>query len=303
MWWRRCSLSHPRRCTMPAGSSERESRRPRQDKVSEMTQEMSFFVYIMGICRHLHLHFFLCFSVRLWPLPVWRWSQERNLAGVWKDLGLLHAAKWSKIKSYSLGRGTVSVWILISLSDLKFPGPVYSCVYASLACWERLQLNVQKDQINGVTLLPLLFFFCFVLFCFFRMFWSTRRNRGHRRSKCWTARSKPSWWTTRRRSGSCSSPSAAESVRLHERLLIWIMSSRRPRLELFIIGFIFSPRHTTWLHTLLYVTVQLRAMKFIFKQPHLLSTLARWCTLDKTLITFLFRALWAWFIKLKQAGF
>lgn len=34
MWWKRCSSNHPRLCTTPAGSSESESQRPRQDKVS-----------------------------------------------------------------------------------------------------------------------------------------------------------------------------------------------------------------------------------------------------------------------------
>lgn len=33
MWWRRCSLSHQRLCTMHAGSSERGFRKPRRDRV------------------------------------------------------------------------------------------------------------------------------------------------------------------------------------------------------------------------------------------------------------------------------
>lgn len=67
------------------------------------TSWKSIEIFICLLC------FSLCFSLRLWPLLVWRWSQERNLAGVWKNPGLLHAAKWSKIKSHSPGWRTVSV--------------------------------------------------------------------------------------------------------------------------------------------------------------------------------------------------
>lgn len=106
MWWRQCSLSRAPLCMMPAESSERESQKPRQDKVDgwlwkrhlRTVMEVYLF-FLMEICM---LFFTLCFSIRLWPFPLWRWSQERNLAWVWPNPGLLHAAKWSKIKSYSL---------------------------------------------------------------------------------------------------------------------------------------------------------------------------------------------------------
>lgn len=68
---------------MPAGSSERESRKPRRDKVSEMTQKMSFVVYIMGICRHLHLHFF-CVSASDYGLFL---SDDDPRKGIWLESG------------------------------------------------------------------------------------------------------------------------------------------------------------------------------------------------------------------------
>lgn len=202
MWWRRCSLSRPRLCMMPAESSERESQKPRQDKVSEWLRYgksnlhngnlyACTFSYSVSLCVS---------SVRLWPLPVWRWSQERNLARVWKNPGLLHAAKWSKIKSYSLGWRNVSCtyhllkWFIFS----KGTWDIYVC-----ACWERLQFTVENDQ-QGCGR------HCASSPVFFRTSWSIRRNKGRKRSKCWMVRWKPSWWMTQKQSGSCLSLYAVE---------------------------------------------------------------------------------------------
>ncbi len=119
---------------MRAESSERGFRKLRQDKVGGWltkcnlhhgNQQASTFARCVCVS-----------SVRLWPLPVWRWSQERNLARVWKNPGLLHAAKWSKMKSCSLGWRDVSVtyhllkWFPCSSGTLV----VHACLLAEGDC-------------------------------------------------------------------------------------------------------------------------------------------------------------------------
>ena len=103
------------------------------------------------------LCFTLCFSVRLWPLPVWRRSPERNLARVWKNPGLLHAAKRSKIKSYSLGRRTFSFTYHLLMWFKKMSSGTWD-IHASLLSGSDWCLP--PSMITGVVdviLLPLLF--------------------------------------------------------------------------------------------------------------------------------------------------
>lgn len=88
---------HP--CVWCLQNHQRES--PRSPDRTRLTDDFENDIYVldvylfflMEICM---LFFTLCFSIRLWPFPLWRWSQERNLAWVWPNPGLLHAAKWSK---------------------------------------------------------------------------------------------------------------------------------------------------------------------------------------------------------------
>lgn len=150
----------------------------------------------VNICM---LCFTLCYSVRLRPLPVRRWSQERNLARVWANPGLLHAAKWSKMKSYSLWWRPVNVtrrllkWFTFSSPEMFMP----PCLLEATAVF-----CAERPAGSRLSL-------CF-LSCLLRMSWSTRRNKGRKRSKCWMVQLKPSWWMTRKQSGSCLSPYAAE---------------------------------------------------------------------------------------------
>lgn len=90
---------------MPAESSAREFQKPRRDKVGKALKNC---IYIMDR-KMWTLCFVLCSSLWLWPVPVRRRSQKRNLAGVWENTRLLYAAEWSKIKSYTLSLKPVSV--------------------------------------------------------------------------------------------------------------------------------------------------------------------------------------------------
>lgn len=162
MWWRRCSSSRPPQCTTPAGSSGRESLKPRQDKV-------------------------------------------------WRQLSNVHL----------IGKSTPSPACHVSLSASDY-GLFLSDDDPRKGIWLEsgrtldyymLRNGVRKKMNDEGLLVPVCFpAWCKVLPFFLRMFWNTRRSSGHRRSKCWTVRLKPLWWTTQRQSGSCLSPYAAESV-------------------------------------------------------------------------------------------
>lgn len=135
MWWRPCSLSHPLLYMTPAGSSEREFQKPRVDKVRQWLMNL---IYMMEnyTYKHLHALVFSVFSFRLWLVPVWWGSQERNLAWIWKNPGLLHATKWSKIESYGLGWRPVSVtypflkWFILSSGSWN----IYASLLAGIKC-------------------------------------------------------------------------------------------------------------------------------------------------------------------------
>lgn len=95
---------------MPAGSSGRESPKPRQDKVwGELGN-----IHLTGKTTPSPACHVFTFSVRLRTLPVWRWSQERNLARIRTNFGLLHAEKWSE--QYGLWWKPVGTCLLSSLT-------------------------------------------------------------------------------------------------------------------------------------------------------------------------------------------
>lgn len=202
MWWRRCSLNHLRLCTTPAGSSESESQKLRQDKVGEWLRKCNLhnpglYASTFPCCVSL------CVSASDYGLFL---SDDDPRKGIWLESGRTldyYMLRNGVRLSHIVWGGELSVSLIISWSDLHFlEGPEIFTAYLP-DCWEGLQFTCLERSAG------LWMSLCF-LSGFLRMFWSIRRNKGHKRSKCWTVQLKPSWWMTQKQLGSCLSPYAAE---------------------------------------------------------------------------------------------